>query len=133
MAGDSYPVPAAPKEQALNYLKGKRAARLKIKEEKTFQRELFTGHDSGASDVPLQPGSELQNASPSPFSLSFFFFLPHRRTVYERDAVRSRRRTCFIITPEMSAQTALCHLPSSLSILAVAVAAEACTSPGRWK
>lgn len=54
-------MPAAPKEQALNYLKGKRAARLKIKEEKTFQRELFTGHDSGASDVPLQPGSCLRN------------------------------------------------------------------------
>lgn len=67
---DSYPVPIPPKEQALNYLEGKKAARLKIKEEKTFQRELFTGHDSGASDVPLQPGSQLQHKSPS---LPFFF------------------------------------------------------------
>lgn len=71
MVGDSYPVPTPPKEQALNYLKGKKAARLKIKEEKTFQRELFTGHDSGASDVPLQPGSQLQHKSPS-----LFFFFP---------------------------------------------------------
>lgn len=71
-AGDSYPVPTVPKEQALNYLKRKRAARMKIKEEKTFQRELFTGHDSGASDVPLQPGSQLQNESPS----LFIFFPP---------------------------------------------------------
>lgn len=63
-------MPAAPKEQALNYLKGKRAARLKIKEEKTFQRELFTGHDSRASDVPLQPGSCLQN-TPCFFSVLF--------------------------------------------------------------
>lgn len=72
-AGDSYPVPTVPKEQALNYLKRKRAARMKIKEEKTFQRELFTGHDSGASDVPLQPGSQLQNESPS-----LFIFFPPR-------------------------------------------------------
>lgn len=28
-----------PTEQALNYFRGERAARLKIKEEKTFQRE----------------------------------------------------------------------------------------------
>ena len=44
---------------------GEKAARLTIKEEKTFQRELFTGHDSGASDVPLRPGSQLQNESAS--------------------------------------------------------------------
>lgn len=50
-------MPIAPKEQALNYLKGEKAARLKIKEEKTFQRELYTVHDSRASAVPLQPGS----------------------------------------------------------------------------
>lgn len=50
----------------------KGAARLKIKQEKTFQRELFTGHDSGgASDVPLQPGPRVQNALPS-----LFFFIP---------------------------------------------------------
>lgn len=76
-AGDSYLVPTAPKEQALNYLKGKRAARLKIKEEKTFQRELFTGHDLRASDVPLQPGSQLQNVS-----LPVLSFL-HCRAVYQ--------------------------------------------------
>lgn len=54
-------LPTAPEEQTLNYFKRKTAARLKIKEEKTFQRELFTGHDSGASEVPLQPGSRLHN------------------------------------------------------------------------
>lgn len=86
-AGDSYSVPKVPKEQALNYLKRKRAARLKIKQEKTFQRELFTGHDSGASDVPLQPGSQLQNDSPS----LFLFFPPllRRETVCKCDAVRN--------------------------------------------
>lgn len=72
MAGDSCPVPTPPKEQALNYLKGKRAARLKIKEEKTFQCELFIGHDSGASDVPLQPYSQLQQ------SPCIFFSLHHQ-------------------------------------------------------
>lgn len=73
MAGDSYPVPSAPKEQALNYLKGERAARQKIKEEKTFQRELFTRHDSGAPAVPLRPVSPLQNESVSLFSFLFFY------------------------------------------------------------
>lgn len=50
-------MPIAPKEQALNYLMEEKAARLKIKEEKTFQGELYTVHDSRASAVPLQPGS----------------------------------------------------------------------------
>lgn len=124
---DSYPVPTDPKEQALNYLKGKRAARLKIKEEKTFQRELFTGHDSRASDVPLQPGSQLQNVSPSQF-----FFSPASQSSL-CNTVRSCRLTYFIITPEMSAQTTLCHLPKLLWILTVAFTVEAYTSPGWWK
>lgn len=63
MLGDSCLVLVAPKEKALNYPKGDRAARQKIKEEKTFQCELFTVVDSGASDVPLQPDFRLQNES----------------------------------------------------------------------
>ena len=66
MAGDSWPVPIAPKEQALNYLKGKRAAKLKIKKEKTFQCELLTGHDLRASVVPLRPNLKIQNEPPRP-------------------------------------------------------------------
>lgn len=90
--GDSWSVPTPPTEQTLNYWKGKRAARQKIKEEKTFQRELFTGHDSGASDVPLQPGSlrfRMHRPLPS-------FFIPCF-TVEQRNAVRSSRCACFII------------------------------------
>lgn len=47
----------------------KRAARQKIKEEKTFQCELFTVVDSGASDVPLQPDFQLQNEERVVFNL----------------------------------------------------------------
>lgn len=49
--------------------KGERAARQKIKEEKTFQVEIFSGHDCWAPDVPLRlwnPSS--QNGFPPWFS-----------------------------------------------------------------
>lgn len=122
MAGDSYPVPTAPKEQALNYLKGKRAARLKIKEEKTFQRELFTGHDSGASDVPLQPGSQFENASPSPFFFltSAMPFDPVALLVL-LSLLRCQHRTLFVTSQSCSEFS-----PWLFSV-------EAYTSPAWWK
>lgn len=68
--GDSCSVLVAPKEKALNYLKGERAARQKIKEETTFQCELLTVLNPGDSDVPLQPDFQLQNEPRSIFLTS---------------------------------------------------------------
>lgn len=81
MLCDSCFLLVAPKEKALNYLKGERAARKKIKEEKTFQCELFTVHDSGASDVPLQPNFQLQNESHSVLFFCFFHFCVTEQSV----------------------------------------------------
>lgn len=97
-AGDSCSVPATPTEEALNHLKGKRAARLKIKQEKTFQRELFTGHDSGGGGglrrpfTAWPPGSEC-------VALPVLFFIP-RITERSNSAAPFDpvARTCFIIT-----------------------------------
>lgn len=126
-AGDSYSVPKVPKEQALNYLKRKRAARLKIKQEKTFQRELFTGHDSGASDVPLQPGSQLQNDSPS-----LFLFFPPSLTSRNSLQVRCRSKpVALLLLSLLRCQHRLLFVTSLklLWILTVAVSVQANTSP----
>lgn len=89
------------------------AARLKINREKTFQRELFTGHDSGASDVPLQPA---RPPAAECVALPPLFFLKNSipRT---SPAVHRRWNLIFIIT----LRSRLCNLQELLQIPAVAV------------
>lgn len=81
------------------------------------------------------PQLSLYSLAPSfRVSLSPCFFLScDTGTVCWCKPVRACRLACFIITPEMSAQTALCHLPKFLCTLGVAVSAEVHTSPEWWK
>lgn len=83
-------------------------------------------------DTTQGPQTSLYSLAPAFGILPVLFCLCYR-AAYQPDAVRSSRLTHFIVTPEMSAQTTLCHLPKLLWILTVAVSAEAYTSPGWWK
>lgn len=81
------------------------------------------------------PQLSLYSLAPS-FRVSLppcFFLSCDTGTVCWCKPVRACRLACFIITPEMSAQTALCHLPKFLCTLSVAVSAEVHTSPEWWK
>lgn len=81
------------------------------------------------------PQLSLYSLAPS-FRVSLppcFFLSCDTGTVCWCKPVRACRLACFIITPEMSAQTALCHLPKFLRTLGVAVSAEVHTSPEWWK
>lgn len=71
------------------------AARLKINQEKTFQRELFAGHDSGASDVPLRPA---RPPAAECVALPPLFFLKKNSIPRTSLAVRRCWNLIFIIT-----------------------------------